>query len=45
MLQSAEDWHRWYSVLRTNAINRDVWDYVNPDSTTPMPTLPDVPES
>ncbi len=43
MLQSAEDWHRWYSVLRTNAINRDVWDYVNPDSTTPMPTLPDVP--
>ncbi|KAI5306849.1 hypothetical protein KEM56_006790, partial [Ascosphaera pollenicola] len=40
-LSSEEEWHLWYSAIRSNAKALDIWDFVNPDDDNA--DLPDKP--
>ena len=36
ILSKSQDWQRWYQLIRTGAVNADIWEYVNPDTTEPI---------
>jgi hypothetical protein len=33
ILSKSQDWQRWYHLIKTGAINAEIWEYVNPDTT------------
>lgn len=37
ILSSSCDWRPWLFIIKTMAISGDVWKYINPDLTTPLP--------
>jgi hypothetical protein len=39
ILNQSDDWPLWFSQVRTLALVKDVWNYVNPD----LPTEPELP--
>ena len=43
ILSSSTDWEPWYTVLKDQASSLNVWDYVDPDKTTPNPPQPRMP--
>ena len=41
ILSSSTDWEPWYTIPKDQASSLNVWDYVDPDKTTPRLTGPD----
>ena len=39
-LLSRPDWDHWYKQIRLLARNRNVWEYLDPNSNTPRPAPP-----
>ena len=31
VLSSSSDWLQWFQLIKTAAVNTDIWDYVNPN--------------
>ncbi|KAF2837514.1 hypothetical protein M501DRAFT_1017891 [Patellaria atrata CBS 101060] len=39
ILNTHSDWHRWIGVIRGKAIDEEIWNYINPDKSTPARVL------
>ncbi|KAB8068232.1 hypothetical protein BDV29DRAFT_72833 [Aspergillus leporis] len=42
ILKSQDDWRAWYSLIQSQAKTRDVWDYINPNTSEDQ--LPGIPK-
>src|SRR5271163_702433 len=44
LLKSPKDWTRWLALIKTKAVNNDIWQYIDPSVTSPplleSPTKP-----
>ena len=47
VLRSTQDWHYWYGMIVTEAMQSEIWQYIDPDSeeTLREPTPPPIPPS
>ena len=44
-LKSPKDWTRWLALIKTKAVNNDIWKFIDPSITSPPPfTLPTKPD-
>lgn len=40
MLNNSSDWWIWIKQIRNYATTYSIWEYINPDGTTPEPVKP-----
>jgi hypothetical protein len=40
LLKSPKDWTRWLALIKTKAVNNDIWRYIDPSVASPPPFEP-----